>query len=523
MFRKSTLLLVTLAIIFAGVYLYLATPVKTSVAIGSRFDWPDEMANYFWSEQYATSGQLAVFEPLNLVGQNQIHPRSFNVRSDGSLVPGSFLGLILFYGTLAKFFSVKAIIYFTPILAIFGILAFYGIIKRIFSEKIALISAILMFFHPAWWYYSATSMLPNVAFVSLLILGIYFLLKKSKITLFNSLISGLATGLAISIRPSEIIWVVAIYLLLFVYLRPKLKISYLALFLAIVFLIILPTLSQQQILYGSFVTSGYSQLAESQGTSCSTCQLVKSLILPFGIHPFAAALNFWTHFVSRFWWLSFLTLLGLIAFLTQKTKQKAEVFVYVLLSFFLFGWLVIYYGSWQFTDLLTVHLNTLGLSYVRYWLPLYLLALPFTAIGLIWLTNFFKNRWKNLVLIILILFLFYQSADLVLRAKPDSLLPVRNRIASYKESAAEVMDLTEEESVIITVRKDKIFFPDRKVIHTFEALTLNKEILDILPGLTDITPVYYFALGSEPTLELGNGLRLELIGNIGQEILYAIK
>ena len=179
MFNRSIFILIILAVVFTGVYFWLATPVKTSVVISSRFDWPDEMANYFWSEQYATTGQLAIFEPLNLVAQNQIHPRSFNVRSDGSLVPGSFLGLILFYGTLAKFFSVKAIIYFTPVLAIFGVLAFYGIIKRIFSEKIALISAVLMFFHPAWWYYSVASMLPNIAFVSLLLLGIYFLLRKS--------------------------------------------------------------------------------------------------------------------------------------------------------------------------------------------------------------------------------------------------------------------------------------------------------------------------------------------------------
>jgi len=365
-------------------------------------------------------------------------------------------------------------------------------------------------------------MLPNVAFVSLLILGVYFLLKRSEVNLPQLLLAALTTGLAVSIRPSEIVWVVAIYFVVLIYIKDRLKISRLVLFLAIIALIILPTLTQQQILYGSFLSSGYDQLAQAQTASCQTCQIVKSLVLPFGFHPFAAVINFWTHFVSRFWWLSFLALLGLVAFLTQERKQKVEVFIYVLLSLFIFGWLIIYYGSWQFTDLLTVHLNTLGLSYVRYWLPLYLLALPFIGIGLIWLTNFFKNRWKILALLVLLTALFYQSADLVLKAKPDSILPVRNRIASYKENAEKVISLTSPESVIVTVRKDKLFFPERKVIHTFQALSLNKEILDILPELVEVAPVYYYALGPEPTLELDNGLRLKLVKNIGQEVLYKI-
>ena len=525
MFTKPVFILIIIAVIFGGIYFWLVTPLKTDTQLDARFDWPDETANYFWAKYYAQNHELAVFEPLNLIAQNQIHPRSFNVRSDGSLVPGSFLGLILFYGTLGRIFGVWAIIYFTPILAIFGVLAFYGIIKRLFNEKVAMLSAILMFFNPAWWYYSVTSMLPNVAFISSLLISLYFLFKDNKkLSLAETIASALFAGLAISIRPAEIVWLAAVYLAVVFYLSHKLKIGKIVLFLAVAFLMILPTLSQQQILFGSFLTSGYNQLEESQAASCSSCQLVKSLLLPFGFHPTLVASNFWTHYLSRFWWLSLLALLGLIAFLVQKGRQKIEVFGYIMLSLFLFAWLGIYYGSWQFSDLLTIHLNTLGLSYVRYWLPLYILALPFIALSLIWLTSLLrKRRIQNLGLLILLLILFYQSADLVLKAKPDSILPVRSRVASYKETAKSVIEVTEPDSVIVTVRKDKVFFPERKVIHTFDALSLSPEILSILPNLVKVTSVYYYALGPEPVLEFNNGLKLELVKNFDQEVLYKIK
>lgn len=527
MLKKPVLILIILTVVFGGVYFWLVTPIKTDLPVSSldqRFDWPDEVANYFWSKHYAQTGQLNLAEPLNDAAENQIHPRSFNVRGDGALVPGSFLGLILLYGTLAKIFSVQSIIYFTPILALLGVLAFYGIIKRIFNQKIALVSAILMLFHPAWWYYSVTSMLPNVAFVSLILLSIYFLIRARKISLPVLLLAGFLAGLAISIRPSELIWLGIVYLAVIIYLGQRLKITKLILFLAIAAIVILPSLYQQQLLYGDYLISGYNQLQENSPAVCQSCGLVKALIMPFGFHPTLIVANFWTHYISRLWWLSLLFILGLVSFFVQPPKkQTPQVFGYVLVSLLVFFWLGAYYGSWQFTDLLTVHLNTLGLSYVRYWLPLYILALPFVAIGLIWLSKFLKNRWQIFALTFFLAVLFYVSADLVLQKKPDSILPVKNRIVSYKQNAFQINQLTEAEAVIVTVRKDKLFFPERKVIHTFQALSLNQELQTVVAKLVKLTPVYYYALGPEPVLAFDNGLSLQLIGAIGQELLYKIQ
>ncbi|NUM25146.1 MAG: glycosyltransferase family 39 protein [Candidatus Buchananbacteria bacterium] len=520
--KQFPIFLIVAALVALVGYFWLVRPLGADLNIGPRFDWPDETANYFWSKSYSQTGELTLAEPMNIAAHNQIHPRSFNVRTDGSLVPGSFLGLILLYGTLAKVFSLSSLIYFTPIFSVLAVLAFYGIVKRIFNERIALISALLMLFHPAWWYYSVTSMLPNVAFVAFLIFSIYFVLKNHHPKLVDVLLGGFFLGISLSIRPSEIIWVGFIYLVLLAYRRDNLRAKNIILLLVITAAVMAPAIYQQKVIYGDYLASGYNQLDEIT-PSCQTCQIVKSVIAPFGFHPQLMAVNFWTHFISRFWWWSLLAILGLIAFLFQTSKQRIEVFFYMLISMFVFAWLGIYYGSWQFTDLLTVHLNTLGLSYVRYWLPLYILVLPFVAIGLTWLTNFFKNRVKVLALAVLIGALLYQSADLVLVKKPDSILPVKERILDYRKTAARVFDVVPEDAVIVTVRKDKVFFPDRRVIHTFDALSVNQELLGILPDLVSQVPVYYYALGPEPEVEFSNGLKLETVETIGQEILYQVK
>lgn len=521
--KKPIFILAVLSVIFLVMYFWLITPIPVDVSVGQRFDWPDEAANYYWTVYYAQTGQLSLGEPLNIAALNQIHPRSFNVLDNGDLVPGSFLGLILFFGTLAKIFGVKAIIYFTPLFSVAGAWAFYGIIKKIFNERLALICAVLLLFNPAWWYYSVTSMLPNVTFVSCILISIYFILACKEKQISPLIASGLFLGLATSIRPSEFIWLTIVYLVVIVYQKNKFSLLKVFLFLAVAALMIAPSLYQQSLLYGGFLNSGYSQLQQdSSASTCQLCNITKSLILPFGFHPYLAAYNFWVSYFSRFWFLSLLTILGAVVFLSQKREQKNEMFGYILLTIFVFAWLIIYYGSWQFTDLVTLNLNTLGLSYVRYWLPLYLMSLPFVAIALSWLINFLPRRWENIGLIILLLGLFYYSANLVLFANRDSIVPVRDRIAEYKKSAWEIIDSTESDSVIVTVRKDKLFFPERKVIHTFDALFLNEELLLMLPQLVEQAPVYYYALGAEPKTDISPELKLTLVKKVGQEILYKV-
>ncbi len=518
--KKNILILTALALIFWVLYVLLAAPAATTANISPRFDWPDETANYFWITHLAAENQLVVAEPLNAIADNQVHPRSFNVTADGRLVPGSFLGLILLYGFLAKIFGSWAIIYFTPTLAIFGALAWYGIIKKIFNQKVALISAALILFQPAWWYYTEFSLLPNVAFVSLILISLSVLICPDRLTRLAVISSGLLAGLVIAIRPSEIIWLIAVYFAAAAYLRGRLKINHALLFLLAIIAVVAPVLFLQKFVYGSFLASGYSQL-QSVDASCQVCVLAKNIILPFGFHPVLMLKNFWHHYIMIIWWFSVPAMFGAIIVFFQARKNRLAA-GYLGLGLFVFGWLMVYYGSWEFSDQQTLALNALGASYVRYWLPSYLFCLPLVASLIVWLQSL-RKKSAGLIGGLIIGGLFLLSANSVLWAAPDSLLPVKNRIAGYKAVAAEVNRLTEAESVIITVRKDKVFFPERKVIHSFDPLADNAELQSLLPGLLESVPVYYYALQPEDDLLLLNGRRLFLVKNFGSEVLYKLQ
>ncbi len=525
MFKKRNFFLAAIGVVSLVVYFWLVSPINTGLEISHRFDWPDEVSNYFWITNYAETSQLYVAEPLNLIAENQIHPRSFNVREDGSLVPGSFFGLILVYGLIAKLFSSTLAIYFTPILAIIASFCFYGIIRHIFDLRIALLSLVLMLFHPAWLYYSVTPMLPNACFVSLIIISVWLLIfRKNRISSIQVLFSALALGFAVSVRPVEIFWIFALYFLIFIYLFKRLDWQKIILFLVILFLAVIPSIYQQQILFGSIFTSGYDQFHIEKSILEQSAGFIKSFIAPFGIHPRLATENLWLYFFKQLWWLSFLAVLGLFVSLFNFRKRNELFFGYVIFSLFLFFWLGNFYGSWQFEDKLTVKLNVLGISYLRYWLPIYLVSVPFIASGLAWISSLLKTRvLKKSALAIFIIFLLYNSLLLSLFKNEDSILPVRRRIAEYKKTAARVISLTEQDSIIITVRKDKVFFPERKVIHTFEKLSDNQKIQNFLPNLINEAPVYYYSLEFEKNLEMENGMSLELVQNIGNEVLYKIK
>ena len=140
-----------------------------------------------------------------------------------------------------------------------------------------------------------------------------------------------------------------------------------------------------------------------------------------------------------------------------------------------------------------------------------------------WVVNFLKERWQNAFLAILIIILLYPSANLVLFQKPDSIMPVKGRIASYKLNAQGVISKTDNNSVIITNRKDKVFFPERKVIHTFLPLHKDQNLLNMIPALISQTSVYYYALEPQKDLQINDNMELVAIKNIGQEVLYQIK
>ncbi len=468
-------ILIFLGIIFFFIYSFLIFGNW-----GNHFTWPDETANYFFINNYIEHSNFSVPEPLNEIAGNLIKPRSFNVYQ-GNLVPGSFLGLLLIYGLLGKIIGLGLVKFLTPLLAVLAGLFFYKILLRIFKPNIAFLSALLFFLNPAWWYYADFVFLPNIAFLSFLIIGIYFLLKLDKEVKQKNwlwlILGSFFVSLALIIRTNEALWIFGILLLLALVYFKKIRWQYLLIFFIVCTFVFLPVFYYNQTTYGNYLSFGYLRLeqgsnvaaqlpTEFQTNNSQLLNFVQFIVLPFGFHPRLVLNNFYNYGLLLFWWLFAPAIFGIFFLLKNYQKKAKAVFflIFLAVSFYL----LVYYGSWQFADQLTSQLNKIGISYVRYFLPVYILSLPFISIFCFHLLSLFKNKKIKILLSLFFIAAFiYFSLNLVYFAGNDNLIKIKNNIRTYNEINQEIIDLTEDNAVIISQRSDKIFFPERKVMGRF--------------------------------------------------------
>ncbi len=376
-------------LILLGAALLSFTIYSIPLASFTIFNSPDENANFVFAEYFARTGDLRI--PLTqsegFVGQEFITPRSV-ISHNGFFIPGGFIGLPLIYGFLAKFFSPITqlpnypITFFTPFFAILGVLAFFGIIRRILNDRVAFISALLLFIHPALWYWASRIMMNNVLFVSLVLIGLYFLIRvifhieqvseirnskfeirnKFKFSNFktfiihifgivsifdirysNFFLSGLFFGLALLVRTFDMIWLAPVIIVMFLWATRMTQINTLravrircarrmtrminiATFLTPLLVSAAVLLYWNALLYGSPFSFGYQPPAVSLASEApsvsplSSYHLIISYLFPFGFHPRAIVRNFWNYGLGLFWWWSILALLGLVFFLKPLCK-----------------------------------------------------------------------------------------------------------------------------------------------------------------------------------------------------------
>jgi 4-amino-4-deoxy-L-arabinose transferase-like glycosyltransferase len=521
---------------------------------------PDETANYFFAHRFSEGLNLAFFDEAAVLGDNMVMPRSF--RSDfGWLKPVSFLGIILLYGSIGSLFGSAVIPFITPFLASLGIIIFYFIISKIFSKKLGVISAFLLAFFPVYIYYTVRSMFHNVLFIVLTLLGVYFLLlaaslyvKKRKkeasnevknelesdvennnqesknhffsfylpraewFKLVYSFLAGGFLGLAVITRTSELIWLAPSLFIAWIFYFKRFSITKIILIISGIFLAILPNIYFNQLLYSSPVYGGYNEMNRSiDDISAAGSGIVKSIfsgqevlvhlksiyhnIFYFGFNR-EQSLEMARHYIiEMFPWLSLIFTLGvLIALVTYLRRRQKKYLVYFTIFFILSAILIFYYGSWIFNDNPNPSRYTIGNSYTRYWLPIYLMMMPIGALAIYRLSRAlaftFKEKAslirKKIIVALQVLFvtlLSVWSLDFVLFGSEEGLTHLYYNNLREKEYAQEIFSLTEEESVIITKYYDKFLFPERRIIM---GVLPNDEVLTATSKLVYHYPVYYY-------------------------------
>ena len=556
----NLLIVIGLALIF-----FFATSSFNRVSQDKNYiKWssPDENANYFFTERFAETGQLAFFDRANLIGSNLIMPRS--TRSDsGTIKPVSFLGIILIYGSIAAILGPSVIPFLTPFFAALGLIFFYLIVRRFFSARIALWSAVLLAVFPVYTYYTVRSMFHNVLFISLLLAAVYFFIlalgrrKDSDqdilpfdvktlpgqhyLELSLSFVAGVLAGLAVITRTSELLWLVPAWLIVWLFYARRLGWAKLLLFLAGAFAPLVPVAYFNQLLYGAFWHGGYNEMNRSlDDLARSSGELFRATwrgqldyyrhyvgtifrnVFYFGF-KYEQSLAMFRYYVLEMFPVLFYGASGgfIIVGIDNIRRFKKKYLVYFLSGLVLSGLLIFYYGSWKFNDNPDPSRFTIGNSYTRYWLPIYLFLIPLAAlfirrIGRAAAVLFFKasDRVKRLITLgleamtVLIIGIF--SLFFVLYGSEEGLVYLYHNNRAERASVETVWNLTEPDAVIITRYYDKLLWPERRVIM---ANIPADELWPAARQLADYYPVYYYDFYlDEAAVDYLNERKLPLYG-----------
>ena len=449
------------------------------------FNSPDETANYYFSELFAETSELKQKSYLLNIS-NEIHPRSIN-GINGHLVPNSFIGIFLIYGSIAKIFGTWIIIYLTPLIAIIGVLFFYLLIKEIFNKKIALISAFLLLILPSYWYFSTKGMMHNILFVDLFIASLYFIIlaiKNNKRLHYLLSISFLA--LALIVRSSEIIWVIIIFSSLLIFSRKKINWKKASIGFLMILIFAIPIIYFNVQNNGSATSVAY---LENIGPETHTSfHYIKKIILPFGFHPNNMKFTIYNFIFKLPWWHSIALLISLVLVFIKRKEIKKEHWFYLVSWAFLSIFLFTYYGSWLFFDNPDPRAVTIGSSYLRYMLPYFIFGIPLIAWALSKI-KFHKKYFNNLIIILILAFMSLNSYLIVMKCPQEGILKISNDLKNYQNRTQLIIAYTEKDSIIMTSRADKYIFPYRNVLY-LKSEVYNYENFETF--LDEDIPLYYF-------------------------------
>ena len=246
--------------------------------------------------------------------------------------------------------------------------------------------------------------------------------------------------------------------------------------------------------------------------------------MPFGFDLFLIAKNFIKYFVEIVWYQVIFAIAGLILLVAEKKTSFAWK-KYFLFAPFIFVLIFLFYGSWDIADPLVKELNTISISYVRYFMPLYIILLPLSAYAIKRLFGSDKNKSNQLACYLIIVAMAILSAKLAFYAKHDGLFANQKNLFIYEQQYKSVKNIVPEGAVIFSERSDKIFFPAYNVIVPQGDLPLWSRISHVV----DEQQVYYFSDRSkEEILQQNNeaslyGLEISEIVSIDEKFnLYKI-
>ncbi len=481
--------LACVALFFAYAFIPLAAP--------PRFSSPDEASNSFFVREFATTGKLWHFDPLNLIAPGIVHPRSVRVVDD-LLVPGGFLGLIVLYGGLAAIFGLAAVPYFTAFFAVAGGVVWGALVAHFFGKRAGTLAGALLLIEPAWWYESSRPLFPNVLFMTLLFAAAWCFfatpLRRS-----SGAVAGALFGLALATRTSEIYWLALGIAALAARNYKRIPWLRTIAFFAAAALAFAPFLFLNKTLYGSYVATGYGAVGAPvvgtlHGRGEALLGPLAPILFPLGFAPRTAIENAWTYGVAFFGWWSLIVGAAVAWLAARRRPLPAALKNFFIVASVASAYLVFFYGSWTIHDNPDPHAVTIGSSYLRYWLPIFAASTVPIAIALDAIAARLAPRRQTVILVLVLFAVAAASGVTVFGAKDEGLLAMRDALIRDDAAAKEIVARTPPDAVVIVDRADKYVFPERSVIVPLR----SDATYAALGALVARIPVYYFGLALPP-------------------------
>jgi 4-amino-4-deoxy-L-arabinose transferase-like glycosyltransferase len=494
--HRYIILTVLLVISFFFVYrfLYIEPYPLSDQSINSSdryliFNQPDESVNYLFIRNFVEKGSVTFYERLSVSGLSTVHPRSTTVVS-GMVAPIGFPGIIIIFGFILKFVTLIlgmnqfnfVVVSLTPLFAVFTAFGFYLLVSRVFDRGVGVLSTILLLINPAWWYYASRPMQHHTMMIFFLVFALYTwvrLYKYESVQGLSAFYWALLWGLAVYMRPSEIVWLGSLFIFSAYTLRAVLGrrewwYAFLGLFIAVTLFF-----GTQDAVYGSIFASGYVKpgVGGTPGMILSGPQgipILRAIILPFGFDLKSILINTYYYIVRIFYPWMIVTAVSAMTFVWVYISRDKKKFVsraerplheaYIMAYLIVSSYILIYYGSWSFFDNLSA-LPSIGSSHVRYFLPIYVFVLPLVA----WFLRYLYrcSTWGRVASVMVFSFIFVSSVRAVFLPF-EGLVAIRDNVRGYYEWQDRVFANTPENAILVTRYADKYIYPHRRVIPGLE-------------------------------------------------------
>lgn len=422
---------------------------------------PDETAVAVAAREFGTNGSLRLADKL-LEAAPWVHPRSW-VTHEGSLVPVGFLGYPIIVGGVWRVLGEIGILALTPLLVLSACFPLWRFLKGLgWHAQVAGIAAWLSF--PTVILYANRGLFPNLALVCLVLWSAYLVWHKPRsLTL---VLAGLLFGMALAIRPVEIVWmvfwIVGAWLIKEADNHTPRVLSAVAWFAggAAPFLIFSGWMAW--VTYGTPFTIGYwlrDPVLEQAADSAVASQATISPGWPFGFHP----RNLWFNVRGYLFGLMTPWLLAAVLGVGYWYHTKREKTA-VVVGLATFAVLSAVYGQAIYQDHVVRDMVSLGNSFLRYLLPL----APFLAAGFaafVWMLGMaLKPTWARLAIVLVIGGLSFHGVQTAIAHDDESLRQSLQEIERYEGIRRTAYAKYGRKAIVVSDRSDKVFFPVMRTI-----------------------------------------------------------